>query len=97
MGKTVDIFGRNFYDCTDLIVRVERLGDLHHLLHETLVQQKPRPPEEHVTKLKKVLFSYLEGLIPYVPIPAMPEHYGSALLDEVTQSALRARQSRSPS
>jgi hypothetical protein len=80
LGKPVVVFGRSFFNYSDLVNFVECPAQLHAVLHRILVQKRDHGSAERDTLLRKFFMSYLYGLIPYFPFAEHADHYADALI-----------------
>jgi hypothetical protein len=81
--KPAVVLGRTFFDFSDLLYRVHAIQDLPEVLARILVDDDYKNQTNREERLHRFLISYLEGLIPYFPLPQNAEHWGRALACEL--------------
>lgn len=81
--KPTVMLGRNFFEYSDLLYRVRDIQDLPETLAKILVDGHYTAQRDRDERLHRFLMSYLDGLIPYFPLPEFMSHWADALAMEI--------------
>ncbi|MBI2725905.1 MAG: hypothetical protein HYX42_06615 [Polaromonas sp.] len=81
--KPAVVLGRTFFDFSDLLYLVRNVQDLPEVLAKILVDSDYKNQTNREERLHRFLISYLDGLIPYFPLPQNSEQWGRALASEL--------------
>jgi hypothetical protein len=81
--KPTVLLGRNFFEFSDLLYRVSDIQDLPEMLARILIDGDYARQSDREERLYCFLMSYLDGLVPYFPVPEHAAEWARALAREL--------------
>jgi len=81
--KPCVLLGRNYFEFCDLFYRVRDIQDLPEVLARILIDGDYQTQTGREDRLHRFLMAYLDGLIPYFPLPQHAAEWGRALAEEL--------------
>jgi hypothetical protein len=81
--KPAVMLGRNFFEFSDLLYRVRDIQDLPEVLARILVDGDYERQPDREARLGRFLMSYLDGLVPFFPLPEHAHEWARALAREL--------------
>jgi hypothetical protein len=82
LDKPTVMLGRNFFEFSDLLYRVRDIQDLPDLLARILIDGDYARQPDRNERLLRFLMAYLDGLVPYFPLPEHASEWARALARE---------------
>jgi hypothetical protein len=89
LDKPTIMFGRSFFDYSDLLYRITDPSVLPELFQRILINREYDRRTDRVAHIRKFLLSYLSALTPYYPTPETAAQIATALMAEFELSNLR--------